>query len=380
MNKKRRKFPRILLLIFLILLLVLCGAAYNFISGIPLTAERLFGPPSAHMNVWQHYTTAYRLIQNQEHLLTPVNPNQETQRFTIELDEPTSSIIARLEGAGLIADQSSFRDYLVYSGIDTQLQAGDFYLWGGMSAVEIAQSLLDSTPLFITVSILPGWRMEEIAASLPSTGLSITPEEFIQAASQRYNALNIMQEVPLGVHLEGLFPPGSYEVERTLDAEQLVRFLLEERDSSINREIRTGLDQQGLTLYEGLILASIVQREAVVPEEMPLIASVFLNRLVISMKLETDPTIQYAVGYNAAQNSWWTNPLTRADLEVVSPYNTYINPGLPPTPIANPGIPALQAVAYPAQTPYYYFRATCDGSGRHNFSETFQEHLDKACP
>jgi UPF0755 protein len=98
------------------------------------------------------------------------------------------------------------------------------------------------------------------------------------------------------------------------------------------------------------------------------------------MKLETDPTVQYAVGYNAAQNSWWTNPLTRADLEVVSPYNTYINPGLPPTPIANPGIPALQAVAYPAQTPYYYFRATCDGSGRHNFSETFQEHLDKACP
>lgn len=380
MNKKKHRFRRIFGLIFLILILFLCGVGFNFVTGIPLAAEQLFGPPSAQMNTWQHYTIANRLVQNKEYLLTPVNPGLEPQLFSISLDEPTASIISRLQEDGLIADQGLFRDYLIYTGTDTQLQAGDFYLWAGMPAVEIAQNLLDGTPLYVTVSILPGWRLEEIANSMPTTGLAITPEEFIQAANRRYNALKIMQEVPLGVSLEGLFPPGSYEVERTLDAENLTRFLLEQRDESITREIRGGLEQQGLSLYEGLILASIVQREAVIPEEMPLIASVFLNRLEISMKLETDPTVQYALGYNSAQDSWWTNPLSLVDLEVDSPFNTYRFPGLPPTPIANPSIAALQAVAFPAQSPYYYFRAACDGSGRHNFSETIQEHLDKACP
>ena len=129
-----------------------------------------------------------------------------------------------------------------------------------------------------------------------------------------------------------------------------------------------------------MTLASIVQREAVDRDEMPMIASVFYNRLEISMKLETDPTVQYALGYNSAQNSWWTTPLTYTHLEVLSPYNTYIYSGLPPTPIANPSLAALQAVAFPAQTPYYYFRAACDGSGTHNFSETYEQHLQYACP
>jgi UPF0755 protein len=117
----------------------------------------------------------------------------------------------------------------------------------------------------------------------------------------------------------------------------------------------------------------------VVEDEMPLIASVFYNRLAVGWKLESDPTVQYALGYNEAQGTWWTNPLSAADLQVDSPY-TYVYSGLPPGPIANPGLAALKAVAFPAQTPYYYFRAACDGSGRHLFAETFDEHLGNACP
>lgn len=112
---------------------------------------------------------------------------------------------------------------------------------------------------------------------------------------------------------------------------------------------------------------------------MPMIASVFINRLNIGMKLETDPTVQYSLGFNQAQNTWWTNPLSYSDLEIDSPFNTYIYAGLPPAPIANPSLTALQAVAFPAQTPYYYFRAACDNSGRHNFSQTYEEHLSNAC-
>lgn len=98
------------------------------------------------------------------------------------------------------------------------------------------------------------------------------------------------------------------------------------------------------------------------------------------MNLDSDPTVQYALGYNSSQNSWWTNPLSSADLQIDSPYNTYLYAGLPPGPISNPGLSALQAVAFPAETPYLYFRAKCDGSGTHNFAETLEEQIQNACP
>ena len=140
------------------------------------------------------------------------------------------------------------------------------------------------------------------------------------------------------------------------------------------------MDKQGLTTQEAVILASIIEREAVIEDEMPMIASVYLNRIKSGMLLNADPTVQYALGYNITQETWWTNPLSKEDLNAASSYNTYIQPGLPPGPICNPGINALKAVAFPAQTPYFYFRASCDGSNRHLFSETLQEHIDNACP
>jgi UPF0755 protein len=113
---------------------------------------------------------------------------------------------------------------------------------------------------------------------------------------------------------------------------------------------------------------------------MPVIASVYLNRLANAMKLDADPTVQYALGFNPEQDTWWTNPLSSQDLQAQSPYNTYLQAGLPPGPIASPGLAALKAVAFPTKTSFYYFRAACDGSGRHAFSETYEQHLQKACP
>jgi UPF0755 protein len=98
------------------------------------------------------------------------------------------------------------------------------------------------------------------------------------------------------------------------------------------------------------------------------------------IKLDSDPTVQYAVGYDPTQQTWWVNPLSAADLQTDSPFNTYLYSGLPPGPICNPPLSAIQAVAFPAQTPYYFFRARCDGSGRHLFARTYDEHLSNACP
>ena len=135
--------------------------------------------------------------------------------------------------------------------------------------------------------------------------------------------------------------------------------------------MRQLIGAQGLSLREAVTLASIIEREGVLNAERATIASVFFNRLELGMKLEADPTIQYAVGYDAANDSWWKSPLFQTDLELDSPYNSYLYPGLPPGPIANPGLSSLRAVAEPAQTQFIFFVADCSGEapGSHNFSQ-----------
>jgi UPF0755 protein len=183
-----------------------------------------------------------------------------------------------------------------------------------------------------------------------------------------------------GESLEGYLYPGSYTLPRETTLTGLLPQILMNFETQVTSEIRNGFDSQGLDLCQAVTLASIVQREAVLDEEMPMIASVFYNRLNSGALLASDPTVQYALGFNPEQNTWWTNPLSLQDLKVDSPYNTYIYNGLPPGPISNPGLAALKAVAFPAQSPYYYFRSACDGSGRHVFSKTFEEHLSNECP
>ena len=144
-------------------------------------------------------------------------------------------------------------------------------------------------------------------------------------------------------------------------------------------DIVSAIHQQGLSLYEGITLASIIQRETFEDEERALMASVFYNRLRDGIKLETDPTVQYALGYSAKWGGWWKTPLQTKDLEVDSPYNTYVIQGLPPAPISNPELSSIMAVAYPEESSFYFFRAKCDNSGYHDFSITFAEHLSKEC-
>jgi UPF0755 protein len=297
--------------------------------------------------------------------------------FTIATGEEPASVAARLEQAGIIRNADAFIAYLVYSGLDTGLQAGEFQLSPALAPMQIAQKLQDATPTQVKFVILPGWRMEEVAASLPTSGLAISPEQFLLVARDPHSGFDFM---PKGASAEGFLFPGEHILPRAIGPVQVVALLMNNAALALSPEMRAGFARQGLDVYQAVTLASIIQREAVKSEEQPSIASVFLNRLAAGMRLETDPTIQYALGFDAVTNSWWKSPLSLDDLAIQSPYNTYQNPGLPPGPISNPSLSALQAVAYPAQTPYYFFRARCDGSGLHNFSETFDQHLKSGCP
>ena len=180
--------------------------------------------------------------------------------------------------------------------------------------------------------------------------------------------------------LEGYLLPGVYPVIRGATLDELLPQLLAHFFEAVSGDLSQAYVARGLSLEQAVILASLVEREAVLDEEMPLIASVFLNRLATGMGMESDPTVQYALGYDSRSESWWKVPLAGSDLAIDSPFNTHIHAGLPPSPICNPSVQALQAVAYPEVTGYYFFRAACDGSGRHLFSATYEEHLNNACP
>jgi UPF0755 protein len=248
-----------------------------------------------------------------------------------------------------------------------------------MTAVEIAHILQDATPSEVTLVLLAGWRAEEVAGALSVSGLSISPEAFLAAVHSRYKEYSFAADLPDPASVEGFLFPGEYILPREITAKKLVRTLLDRFEDQVSQDLRQGFARQDLSLRRAVILASLIEREAILDEEMPLIASVFINRLNQGIKLDSDPTVQYALGYDQEQETWWKNPLSLEDLQIDSPYNTYLQMGFPPGPIANPGLAALQAVALPAHTPYFYFRAACDNSGRHLFAKTYQEHLLNEC-
>lgn len=380
MTRSRSPFRAIFLLV---LIGTICLGTLVLVSTplyIQNRASQIFGLPSPQLSTIDQLYLSLVLLINGTDLTTPNNISGPERAFIVSIGESVNSISQRLYIEGLIPDSDTFINYLVYRGLDTSIQAGQYSLNPAMSAIKIAQELQDSTPTHVTFRILPGWRLEEIASALPTSGLNFTPDEFLSAASSPNNGHPLLNNIPSQAALEGFFFPDSYLFPREITVNQFIFTILDNFQIKVEPSILQGLNHQGLELYEGVILASIVEKEAINSEEMPLIASVFHNRLAAGIKLDSDPTVQYAIGYNHEGNTWWKNPLFLGDLEYDSPFNTYIYPGLPPGPISNPSLEAINAVAFPAQSTYFYFRAACDGQGGHVFAETFEEHVQNACP
>lgn len=377
-NRRRVRRSSLVLAGLLVAMCALLSAAAVIVYRLPEMAEDRFGPASPLLGRAQKIQYAFQLFLKEETLLAPLPERAEGAKFEIQLGEPVYSITARLQQEGWVPDGEAVRAFLIYSGLDTRVQAGEYRFEGALNSLELARGLEDPTPGDVRFIVLAGWRVEEIAAALPTSGLAITPEEFLAKAAQPG-----LEWLPEGWgeanSLEGLLAAGEYIFPRETTADQMISAMTERMESLISSEIRNGFDSQGLSLKEGVTLASIVQKEAVVEDEQARIASVFLNRWNAGMKLESDPTVQYAVGNSRLAHTWWVNPVLAEDLQTDSPYNTYIYAGLPPTPICAVSDKALRAVAFPETTPYYYFRAGCEGDGRHLFAETYEGHLQNAC-
>lgn len=343
-------------------------------------------PGAASLNPAERIALGAYLAANQSALETPAGPAGEPQRFVVESGGTAGTVAADLAAGGFILDPVLFQRYLRFFGLDVQLEAGTFLLSPGMTIPEIAYALTEAPPPDITLTVPEGWRREQLADWIDAQPqIPFTGAEFLaateSAAGLPPGSSPLASFLPAGATLEGFLFPDTYRLPLDATANDLVTRMAAAFAERITPEMEADITAQGRTVYEVVTIASIVEREAVVADERPEIAAVYLNRLAQGIKLEADPTVQYAMGYQPATGQWWNLNLTQADYYAVeSPYNMYLYNGLPPSPIASPGLDSIRAVVYPATSPYLYFRAACDGSGRHVFARTFEEHLANACP
>jgi len=334
-------------------------------------------------------SSAY-LQGNSAALHQPASATAQPVQFVVAPGATARTIAAALQEQGLITDARLFEAYVRTSGLANRLQAGAYTLSPHMTPVQIAEALLHARPATVQITIPEGWRLEQIAAGLTASGVMDGAAYRQLAESGDLNGLALpagaadryafLKDRPAGATLEGYLFPDTYELfaDNATPAALLQRQLdtFSERVVPRYREL-AGTMAQPLTLREVLILASIVERETGVDDERPLIAGVYLNRLAQGIKLEADPTVQYAMGYQPQTGQWWKTPVFLEEYsQVISPYNTYLNAGLPPGPIANPGLRSIAAVLSPAQHDYLFLMAAADGSGRHVFARTFAEHLE----
>jgi len=283
--------------------------------------------------------------------VSPVNPsNKESAIFVVQKGTGLKEIAGKLETAGLIKNRVIFFLFTRLEKLEGKIQAGSFRLSQSMTAQEIAQNLTHGT-LDIWITVPEGKRAAEIA--------EILKEKIPTYDSSWPNAL---------VSNEGYLFPDTYLIPKDASIKSVVaqmRNNFEQKYGSLDTS-KTKLSKNDM-----VILASLVEREAKFPEDRPLVASVLLNRLEIGMKLDIDATVQYALGYSEEEKNWWRKNLTFEDLKISLPYNTYRNAGLPPSPIANPGIDALNAVVNPKDTNYIYYIS--DKAGHLHFARTLGE-------
>lgn len=375
-NKRRKNVRSNNAPFFLILILIVLAGAIIWL-GVPWLTEQQFGTASPALTSGQKWTYGLQLLLHRNALLDGDCPDSSVKDFTIDSGDSVNTISRNLQNSGIIQDAGAFRSYLIYSGLDTLIRADAYRLDCALPAVEIARQIKNKYLENVVFSILPGWRAEEIAAALPSSGIEVSPTDFL-AVVHTPKGLHLPSYIPDGASLEGFLFPGEYTIPRDIRSTELVQTFVDRFDSQVGVSTLEEITAHGLSVYQGVTLASIVQRETYDDEERDKIASVFYNRLAQGINLETDPTVQYALGYSE-QFGWWKSPLTLSDLQVNSAYNTYLVNGLPPTPIANPDLSAILAVAKPAETDFLYFRAACDGSGSHVFARTFAEHVQNEC-
>lgn len=300
--------------------------------------------------------------------LRPVKPGA-AETVTVEVEDGASmaEVADLLYAQQLIRNPVFFRYYARLRSVDSRLQPGEYAFSPGMSPGEILRRLTAGQVVIHKITIPEGMKVEQVADLLAAQGV-VDREAFLAAAANRDLVADFLPEdADLAQPLEGYLFPATYEYRRGVTAEELVSMMVDRFRQVWTPELRERAAEIHMTLHEVVTLASIIEEEAQAADERPRISGVYHNRLRIGMKLDADPTVGYAVDKLPGEELLWE------DLLVDSPYNTYLNAGLPPGPIACPGEASIRAALYPEAHDYWYFVAKGDGSGEHYFAETLEE-------
>lgn len=302
------------------------------------------------------------------HQYLPVDPEDKSYIDVIIPEQSTASQVADiLYENDLIQGKKAFLAYCRQSGQDSSLKAGHYQLSRSQSLKDIVNMLSKGQVVTLSFTIPEGYTVEQIGKSLVDRGFC-SAGEWDQAVNAEYDYPFLDQASPQEgkSRLEGFLFPDTYIVSEDTDAQGLIKAMLDNFDTVWKDKLVAQAEKKGMSLYETLIIASMIEKEAMIADERPIISGVIRNRMDLGMPLQIDATVLYALGEEDK------NVVYLDDLKIDSPYNTYKYPGLPPAPISCPGQSALEAALNPAQHDYYYYVARGDGS--HEFTRTFSEH------
>jgi len=305
-----------------------------------------------------------------------VQATSEEINFTVNQGDRVEDISKNLEESGLIKSPFYFDWYASFANIDKKLQAGEYILDKNMSTKDIIRLLAAGNSLSNekTVKIIEGWRIKQIAEYLEKEQ-GFNAEEFIKLTNSGEGTcfakeicqFSQLDYIPKGGSLEGYLFPDTYRIFTDATAEEVIAKMLNNFELKITDEMLADIKKQGKTLHEIIIMASLVEKEVRKVEDMKIVSGIFWNRINRGQPLESCATLAYILGVNKPQYSI-------EDTEINSPYNTYKNYGLPPGPISNPGLNAINAAIYPTKTDYLYFLNELE-SGETHFAKTFDEHI-----
>jgi UPF0755 protein len=288
----------------------------------------------------------------------------------------TKSVAAILHDAGLIDYEYAFIMRVKESDYRGKIQPGTFVLNTGMNTMDMIETLCYVEPVkevIDTLTVPEGFSVEQIAARCEEKGIC-TKAEFLQEASSGKYQLPFGNDIvssSVTYELQGYLFPATYDIFEDTTAESLINNMIDKFNSVYTYEYSNRAAELGYSDYDVLIMASIVEREAQIDSERAIIAGVIYNRLDDDMMLQMCPTVLYPL----TEGMYDVTELTYDDLEIVSPYNTYKNYGLPVGPICNPGQASIEAVLYPDDNDYLYYHTSDAGDGSHIFSSTYDEHL-----
>jgi len=311
----------------------------------------------------------------------PIDPNsQEKAVFTIKKGEGAKEISINLKRKRFIKHSSVFRFYVLVKGVSGKLKAGSYSLSKSMNISEMVEKFVSGDVIKKKITIIEGWNLRNIGRYFEEQGVSKEKEFFelvgfpLVDYSQKTDLpkpkdfskeFEFLRDKPENVGLEGYLFPDTYEISLGETLESIVRKMLRNFDKKLTPELREEIKKQGKTIFEIVTMASLLEKEVQTLEDKKIVSGIFWKRLKNSKPLESCATIAYILGVNKWRYSF-------KDTRIKSPYNTYLNKGLPLGPICNPGLESILAAVYPKQTDYWYYLSTPDG--KTIFSKTFQEH------